>query len=623
MRNWIRTVRFRLSMLSIAIVVLANLLFSVVTLFYVNRIMLREVNAHIHDHLVTADGIFESYRKGIADTLRLASMDATFTSDTAVQDLSGIVSHLEVIRREAAMDVLWWVGTDGRLVYRAGQPGGTGDDVSGIAIISRVIAENRPLSGTILVPSQAIGQVSQPVVDGGASMAMAAAVPVARTSGGINGVIFGARLLNQRFEIVDQICDVVFASPSAAGAGGRVSISQGATRISTTRTLGTDHRPIGTTVSDEVRAAVIERGEIWTDRAFVIDRWFVTSYQPIRDPDGAIIGSLGLGLPEDTLLRPQRNIIAVFMTVVTVTTLLSLLLIFLVTQGVLHPITRITAMLSQVAAGDLTARVKMRPKGEIGLLVEAVNGMADALSKRQQQLETCMHRQLGHSEKLASIGRLAAGIAHEVNNPLTGVLTFASMLKKRPTFEEQDRQDLDIILHETTRVREIVKGLLEFAREVPSSKQPLDLNEVIGRTLPLLKNQKEFYKINVVERLAAGLPKIEGDQNQIQQVLLNLCLNACEAMPSGGQLTIATLHEHDQVQVSLSDTGCGIKQELLDRIFEPFFTTKPVGKGTGLGLSVSYGIIHQHNGTIEVNSAEGMGATFTVTFPAMPPASDG
>jgi len=189
-------------------------------------------------------------------------------------------------------------------------------------------------------------------------------------------------------------------------------------------------------------------------------------------------------------------------------------------------------------------------------------------------------------------------------------------MKEKENMDEQDKQDLSLIINETTRAAEIVRGLLDFARERPTVKELLNLNDVIRRTLRLLGNQKVFQQITIVEDLADNLPQVDGDMNQVQQVLLNLMQNACEAMPNGGTLLVNTLAQDEKVVITVTDTGCGIAREHLDQIFEPFFSTKPVGQGTGLGLSVSYGIVEQHEGTLEVESEEGNGTTFTVVLPA-------
>lgn len=186
---------------------------------------------------------------------------------------------------------------------------------------------------------------------------------------------------------------------------------------------------------------------------------------------------------------------------------------------------------------------------------------------------------------------------------------------------EQDRKDLDLIIHETTRVGEIVRGLLDFAREGPSVKEPVDINEVIRRMMRLIGSRKRLEKITVTEDLDGKVPSVYGDKNQLEQVLLNLSLNACEAMPHGGALTISTLAQDGKVIVKVSDTGCGISRAHLEQILEPFFTTKPPGKGTGLGLSVSYGIVQQHGGALDVESEEGKGTAFTISLPCIQQAS--
>ncbi|HVP13439.1 MAG TPA: [Fe-Fe] hydrogenase large subunit C-terminal domain-containing protein [Phycisphaerae bacterium] len=249
--------------------------------------------------------------------------------------------------------------------------------------------------------------------------------------------------------------------------------------------------------------------------------------------------------------------------------------------------------------------------------IEQLRHACKDLATSNEQLASAQGA-LVQSAKLASMGQLAAGIAHEINNPLTGVLTFAHLLRQRPNMEDQDRQDIGLIISETTRVSEIVRSLLDFARERPVAKKPVNVNDVVIRTMRLLRNQKAFAKITIEKHLKEELPHVAGDTNQIQQVLLNLSLNACEAMPNGGRLTISTLDDGGHVLIRVADTGLGIGRENLNKIFEPFFSTKPIGTGTGLGLSVSYGIIQQHGGTLTVETKEGEGTTFTIVLPTLP-----
>ena len=287
-------------------------------------------------------------------------------------------------------------------------------------------------------------------------------------------------------------------------------------------------------------------------------------------------------------------------------------------ERLFRPIRHVVTMAQKVIGGDLSARVGIRPQGEMGVLCRAVDSMAEAMEERHDLLEQATRQQIGRSEQLASVGRLAAGVAHEINNPLTGVLAFAGLLREKENMDEQDRQDLDLIVRETKRAREIVRGLLDFARETPSIKARLNVNDVAAETVRLLGKRNAFQNIEVVEDYDEKVPCVDGDKNQLEQVLVNLSLNACEAMPQGGTLLLSTSYVNGWVEVKVTDTGCGVKKEHLDKIFEPFFTTKPVGKGTGLGLAVSYGIVQQHEGTLEVESEERKGTTFTIRLPAAP-----
>jgi PAS domain S-box-containing protein len=231
-------------------------------------------------------------------------------------------------------------------------------------------------------------------------------------------------------------------------------------------------------------------------------------------------------------------------------------------------------------------------------------------------------RQLLQAEKIASLGRLAAGVAHEVNNPLAGVLIYADMLMKELEGKERWRQDLQEIINQTLRCKQIVARLLEFSRQSLDERVLFDINEIIGHCVQLLQHQSLFHNIEIVEDLGTDLPQILGNPGELEQVFTNLMLNATDAMEGKGRITISSVSELEakQVVLTFADTGPGISPEVREKIFEPFFTTKPVGVGTGLGLSVVYGVIHRHGGSIEVDSTPGHGATFVIRLPLESPA---
>jgi two-component system NtrC family sensor kinase len=225
---------------------------------------------------------------------------------------------------------------------------------------------------------------------------------------------------------------------------------------------------------------------------------------------------------------------------------------------------------------------------------------------------------LMHSEKMAAVGQLVSGVAHEVNNPLTAILGFADLLMENPDLTENVRKDLRIILQEAQRTKQIVQNLLSFARQMPPQRNPVQLNSVLRRTIQLRSYDFTSHGIEVIEHLDEGLPDVIGDAHQLQQVFLNILNNAYDAAHEVGRparIEIMTAKFGEMVEVSFADNGAGITQP--DRIFDPFFTTKEVGKGTGLGLSICYGIIKEHGGEILChNNTGGLGATFIVRLPA-------
>jgi two-component system NtrC family sensor kinase len=210
---------------------------------------------------------------------------------------------------------------------------------------------------------------------------------------------------------------------------------------------------------------------------------------------------------------------------------------------------------------------------------------------------------------------MAAGVAHEINNPLTSILINTHLMLEKLEKRHEFYENLSLIAEETSRCTQIVKGLLEFARQNPPQKAHTNINELIDRTTQLLENQASFQNVRIVKELDPSLPTIKLDRNKIQQVFWNLMLNACEAMPKGGQLTISDSLSADgkRIEVRFADSGVGIPRENVNKLFDPFFTTKSTG--TGLGLAVSYGIIQQHDGRIEVKSEVGRGTVFTLSFP--------
>ncbi len=275
---------------------------------------------------------------------------------------------------------------------------------------------------------------------------------------------------------------------------------------------------------------------------------------------------------------------------------------------VARPVAALVAGTRQVAAGDLGTTIEVAGRHELGDLAKAFNEMTRRLAEVQ--------RQLTQADKLASVGRLAAGLAHEINNPLTGVLSYASLLQRRFAADPATREDLDVIVRETKRCRLILRELLDFARPAPPVRKATDLNEVARHAVAVVINQLSLNHVNLVLDLAEDLPRASADANQIQQVVVNLLLNAADAIgPEGGEIRLLSRPgAAATVDLLVEDSGHGIPAEHLPHLFDPFFSTKGT-RGTGLGLAVTWGIVESHGGTLEVASEPGRGSRFTVHIP--------
>jgi two-component system, NtrC family, sensor kinase len=301
----------------------------------------------------------------------------------------------------------------------------------------------------------------------------------------------------------------------------------------------------------------------------------------------------------------------------------------------------------RLASGNLDQPIPVRSGDEFGQLATSFNDMTAALRSSRAELREWGHTleervkgrteelrraqaEAARGEKLASVGQLASGVAHEINNPLTGILTFSSLLRQKMPDGSQDAEDVDLVIRETKRCAGIIKRLLDFARDKPPEKTFSDLNRIIEDTVRIVERQAHVRDIEVALDLDRTLPPIWADADQIKQVVMNMLINAQHAIEDKGTITVTSRRVPEakspeagaapvpMVEFAVIDTGCGIPEENLRRVFDPFFTSKGVGQGTGLGLSVSHGIVQAHSGLIEVESKVGEGSSFRVLLPINP-----
>ncbi len=303
--------------------------------------------------------------------------------------------------------------------------------------------------------------------------------------------------------------------------------------------------------------------------------------------------------------------------------LLSALIVLAIVREITSPLRQLQASAEALGRGDFSHRVSVKSRDECGQLAAAFNQMIDRLKASREELEKTVETlkttqsQLVQREKLSAIGEFVAGVAHELNNPLTSVIGFSQLLHQSSTDPHQQRF-LDRVVGEAQRCAKIVRSLLSFARQHPPERKLVDITQTIEAAVDILRYQLRTSGIEVVTKFDPRLPHVTGDAHQLQQVFVNIINNARQAIEShrsSGKLSIATEHSENVVRILLEDNGPGIARENLSRIFDPFFTTKELGKGTGLGLSLSYGIVQEHGGSIVARNNKTSGVTFIIELP--------
>jgi signal transduction histidine kinase len=327
----------------------------------------------------------------------------------------------------------------------------------------------------------------------------------------------------------------------------------------------------------------------------------------------------------------RRRSLVSFLTAVGVLFVLSVALSIRFTRGISHPIGILRAGAAKIREGDLAHRIDLKTGDELEEFSREFNQMAHRLEdvhRSQSELIEARTRQLVRSEKLAGIGTLAAGVAHEINNPLASVAGYAEALRRRaesPALRRcQDFGDfpkyLEVIAEETYRCKEIIGNLLDFSRQREPVFESVDLAASLQKTCDLLRHQSGMEKKRLEVCCTNGPLTVQGDETQLRHAFFNLLRNAAEAIEESGDVRVSAQERDGQVVIEIEDTGKGIAADDLPRVLEPFYTTKPPGKGTGLGLSVSYGIIQSHGGELEIHSdGAGRGCRVTVSLPMSSP----
>ncbi len=606
------------------------------------RAVLSEANNRITLNLNSAREIYRMHIKSIKCPLTTTAREPAFQDALYQKDIPEICKRLQTAADIAELDFAGIVYRDGITLCTIGNKVlNTGNVMLDNPLVDQVRHSKVPVSGTVILDTNVLRAHSpelaeraripliptpraapRPEKEETSGMALATAVPVMK-NGLMAGIVYGGVLLNRSTGIVDTVRDTVFQNEVYKGRSiGTATIFFNDLRISTNVLTPEGRRAIGTRVSREVKERVLADGKKWEDRAFVVSDWYMTAYEPITDIFNQRVGILYVGVLEEKYIDIRRKALSVFILLTAAGMVTAIVLGYLLADKMLLPVNRLISASKQVSEGDFAPEIGPISKTELGVLQSTFKDMLVSLKEREQKRRRENEYRLLQSEKQASIGRLAAGVAHEINNPLTGVLTYTHMLLRRKDIDNQMRSDLQTIASSTERVRKIVKGLLDFSRQTKLEREPVQVNRLIKSTVALIENQALLKGVGIEFNAGENLPTITPDRDQFQSVLMNILINALDASETGGMITIGSAvsvtggHEGQKgVEISITDNGCGIPSENLDKLFDPFFTTKDVGRGTGLGLAVSYGIIERHGGTIRVQSEPGKGTTFYIWLP--------
>jgi two-component system, NtrC family, sensor kinase len=633
-----QSIATRLTLSLLAIIILSGLLFTVVGVTTISNLIVNEAEDRVKNDLNTARLIYLDKQNRVRQAAEFTAV-RTFMEDVLLQKniSQDYINVLKSFKAIEGLDVLTFTDSNGIVVLRVNNPDLKGDDQSNQELVHAVLTRRAPAVGTIIFSANDLKNespqlaaqahfilVNTPMArprtetDETAGMMLTAAVPVFSDNKDFIGVVYAGVLLNHNYDIVDEVKQTVFQGAVYKGRDiGTATIFQDDVRISTNVHNADGSRAIGTRIAADVYEQVIVKGKQYIGRAFVVNDWYITAYEPIQDYNGKIIGILYVGILEQKYSDIRNRAILIFLSITLTGVVLSILLALLISRGISSSINKLVTASKQLANGNLEAKVSQVSNDELGELAETFNFMATALKDRDEQLKEFTKKKIMESERLALIGQLSANVAHELNNPLQGIVTYSYLLLEDDTCSEDTKVNLQKIVVQANRCRDIIRGLLDFSRQKKPDKMLCNVNTLLQGCISLVEKQAPFQNIKIVLHLEENPPMVVLDPSQVERVFLNLIINAADAMDGNGTLTLTTKHSRKKkaIEIKIQDTGHGISNENMKKIFDPFFTTKETGHGVGLGLAISYGIVKEHNGNISAESELGKGTTFTVSFP--------
>jgi len=630
------SLRTKLIISLLSVVLISGLISMIFGVRLIGDEVIKQTQDKVRLDLNSAREVYQEESGNIKNIIRLTTT-RFFLKDALLDGgREKLEQELQKIRKDESLDILTLTDQKGRVLVRAHNPTIYGDLLDD-EMVNWVISNEEVIVATQIILQEELEKESPELADQArieliptpkakprkeieetSGMMIKAVAPIFDYTGDLIGTLYGGRLLNRNYAIVDKVKDIVYRGEKYKGKDiGTATIFQGDLRVAT-NVMNTDGtRAIGTRVSAEVYDQVIKKGLPWIARAFVVNDWYITAYEPIKDMENNIIGILYVGILEQKFTDMRNKVVFTFLGITMLGIVIAIVLSFILANSIVRPVSGLAKAARRIADGDFSCAVGIESNDEIGDLGDVFNFMIASIKERDTQIKEFAKAKIAEAERLAMVGQLAAGVAHEINNPLTGILLYCDLVLKNIPEDSPQRANLEKINNEAKRCKTIIRGLLDFSRQTEPEIKPLMINTTVEEVLALVKNQPLFHNISIEKNLDPSLPMVNADVSQIHQVFMNIILNSAEAMHGNGTLAITTGITEDEkyIYTSFTDTGQGIAEENLPKVFDPFFTTKETGHGTGLGLSISYGIIRKHHGEIDVTSEVGKGTTFIVKLP--------
>jgi len=637
----------------------------VLAIYWGTNFSYEQLYIKVNTDLSVSSDIFERIKRDYLNALGTSAESYSFRTALANKDNALIAAHLQKLKQEESFSYIHLADQSGQIIElqpRVREPrkvrpssalaaAQNGLASSGVEIFSAQDLEGDNLANKVhlaLIDTPRARPTTQKFEERG--MMIRALYPIINSSKEVLAIIDAGVLLNANFTFVDVIRDLVYGPGSLiSGSIGTVTVFLDDIRINTNVPIRPGERALGTRVSDEVRTIVLDQGSTWIDRAFVVNDWYISSYKPIFDIDGQRVGMLYAGFLEAPFRQSLNNALIVLVLLFFVLMGLTGLVAFIGAKSIFKPIEMMSSVVHATRKGENKRIGKIDSKDEIGSLANELDAMLDLLDKRKKFIQNSAkeleekvdertfelkvknreltdtiqalrktRQQLVIAEKMAALGELTAGVAHEINNPTAVMLGNLDVIIKELGPQMDPVQDeIDLVIKQIYRIKDITNNLLQYAKpdNFAGFMNDVDINNVINETITLVKHIHCKVDYQVELDLKASL-LIHINQQELQQVLINLIVNAIQALDSKqSKISISTRNlKLSGIEIIIADNGHGMTQESLKKVFNPFYTTKTPGEGTGLGLSISYGLIRRYGGNIEVDSKPGKGTSFTVTL---------